>query len=313
MAEQPPKNISSNPTITHADPLLTGGGNFSPESGTSLWRDTWYRLKRNRLAVSGGVVLLLVALFALAGPWFTPYAYDAQQLDIGAQAPDARHWFGTDPLGRDLFTRVLYGGRVSLMVGLAATAVSLCIGVLYGAIAGSVGGRVDALMMRVVDILYALPFTIFVIILMVFFGRNFILLFLAIGAVEWLTMARIVRSQVMSLREKEFIEATRVMGFSRMRILLGHLIPNALGPIIVYATLTIPNVMLIEAFLSFLGLGVQPPMSSWGLLIKEGVETMEEYPWLLIFPSLALSSTLFSLNFLGDGLRDALDPRSAKD
>lgn len=295
------------------DPGLAVEGFQSLEAGTSLWRDTWYRLKRNRLAVTGGVMLLIVAFFAVAGPWFSPYAYDAQQLDIGAQAPDSRHWFGTDPLGRDLFTRVLYGGRVSLMVGLAATAVSLCIGVLYGAIAGSAGGRIDALMMRIVDILYALPFTIFVIILMVFFGRNFILLFLAIGAVEWLTMARIVRSQVMSLREKEFIEATRVMGFSRLRILLGHLIPNALGPIIVYATLTIPNVMLIEAFLSFLGLGVQPPMSSWGLLIKEGVETMEEYPWLLIFPSLALSSTLFSLNFLGDGLRDALDPRSAKD
>ncbi|MBI3118948.1 MAG: ABC transporter permease subunit, partial [Candidatus Hydrogenedentes bacterium] len=176
-----------------------------------------------------------------------------------------------------------------------------------------IGGRMDSLMMRIVDILYALPFTIFVIILMVFFGRNFILLFLAIGAVEWLTMARIVRSQVMSLREKEFIEAAVVMGLRRWQILLRHLIPNALGPIIVYCTLTIPNVMLLEAFLSFLGLGVQPPMSSWGLLIKEGVETMEEYPWMLIFPSIALSLTLFSLNFLGDGLRDALDPRASKD
>jgi oligopeptide transport system permease protein len=191
--------------------------------------------------------------------------------------------------------------------------VSLLIGVLYGAIAGFAGGRLDAFMMRVVDVLYALPFTIFVIILMVFFGRNFILLFLAIGAVEWLTMARIVRSQVLSIREKEYIEAARVMGLSRRRIILRHILPNTLGPVIVYVTLTIPQVMLVEAFLSFLGLGVQPPMSSWGILIREGVETMEEYPWLLIYPSIALSLTLFSLNFLGDGLRDALDPKASKD
>ena len=301
------------PPLPETSTPLPGADPNRFEAGGSLWRDAWRRLQRNRLAVAGAVLLCIVTLLAIVGPWAVSNTYDAQRLDIGAQPPSASHWFGTDPLGRDLFVRVLHGGRVSLLVGLAATAVSLCIGVLYGAIAGSVGGRVDALMMRVVDILYALPFTIFVIILMVFFGRNFILLFLAIGAVEWLTMARIVRSQVMSLREKEFIEATRVMGFSRLRILLGHLIPNALGPIIVYATLTIPNVMLIEAFLSFLGLGVQPPMSSWGLLIKEGVETMEEYPWLLIFPSVALSLTLFSLNFLGDGLRDALDPRGARD
>jgi oligopeptide transport system permease protein len=212
-----------------------------------------------------------------------------------------------------LYSRILYGGRVSLLVGFAATAVSLAVGVIYGGMAGFAGGRLDAVMMRAVDILYALPFTIFVIILMVFFGRNFVLLFLAIGAVEWLTMARIVRSQVLSLKKKEFVEAAFGMGLSRARILFGHLLPNATGPIIVYATLTVPQVMLLEAFLSFLGLGVQAPMSSWGLLIKEGVETMEEYPWLLVFPSMALSVTLFSLNFLGDGLRDALDPRSSRD
>jgi oligopeptide transport system permease protein len=212
-----------------------------------------------------------------------------------------------------LLTRILYGGRVSLLVGVAATSVSLLIGVLYGAIAGFAGGRLDSFMMRVVDVLYALPFTIFVIILMVFFGRNFILLFLAIGAVEWLTMARIVRSQVLSIREKEYIEAARVLGYSTSRIILRHVLPNTLGPVIVYVTLTIPQVMLVEAFLSFLGLGVQPPMSSWGILIREGVETMEEFPWLLLFPSIALSLTLFSLNFLGDGLRDALDPRASKD
>jgi oligopeptide transport system permease protein len=197
--------------------------------------------------------------------------------------------------------------------GLSATFVALTIGVLYGAIAGYVGGKTDAAMMRLVDILYALPFTIFVILLMVIFGRNIILLFLAIGAVEWLTMARIVRGQVMSLKKMEFIEAARALGFGNRRIILRHLLPNLLGPVIVYTTLTIPGVMLIEAFLSFLGLGVQPPMSSWGTLIKDGAEKMEEYWWLLVFPGGVFSLTLFSLNFLGDGLRDALDVRAAKD
>jgi oligopeptide transport system permease protein len=199
------------------------------------------------------------------------------------------------------------------MVGLCATVVSLTIGVLYGAVSGFVGGKLDALMMRIVDILYALPFTIFVILLMVFFGRNIILLFVAIGAVEWLTMARIVRGQVASLRKQEFIEAAVALGLRRRRIILRHMIPNVLGPVLVYTTLTIPSVMLLEAFLSFLGLGVQPPMSSWGLLLKEGAEMMEEAPWLLVYPGILFSLTLFSLNFLGDGLRDALDPRASKD
>lgn len=283
------------------------------EPGASLWSDAWHRLRKNKLAVAGIFLLLFVVFTSVFGPFITGYTYDEQDLALNASAPSRDHWLGTDPLGRDLFTRILYGGRVSLLVGIAATSVSLLIGVLYGATAGYLGGRVDQVMMRIVDILYALPFMILVIILMVMFGRNFFLLFLAIGAVEWLTMARIVRSQVMSIREKEFIEAAYVMGLPTISILMRHLIPNTLGPIIVYATLTIPQVMLLEAFLSFLGLGIQPPMSSWGLLIKEGVETMEEYPWLLIYPSIAMSLTLFSLNFLGDGLRDALDPRSAKD
>lgn len=285
----------------------------APERGASLWMDAWRRLRKNRLAVAGAVLLAMVVVLSLAGPWFSPYSFEDQDTALGAAPPSGAHWFGTDPLGRDLLTRVLYGGRISLLVGVAATSVSLLIGVLYGALAGFAGGRVDAVMMRVVDVLYALPFTIFVIILMVFFGRNFILLFLAIGAVEWLTMARIVRSQVLSIREKEYIEAAQVLGLSRRRIILRHILPNTLGPVIVYVTLTIPQVMLVEAFLSFLGLGVQPPMSSWGILIREGVETMEEFPWLLVFPSVALSLTLFSLNFLGDGLRDALDPRASKD
>ena len=283
------------------------------EVGTSLWGDAWFRLRKNRLSVLGAFLLCCVVVLSVVGPWFTSYSYDEQDLDLQASGPSGAHWLGTDQLGRDLLTRILHGGRISLLVGVAATSVSLLIGVLYGAVAGFVGGRTDSVMMRVVDILYALPFTIFVIILMVFFGRNLILMFVAIGAVEWLTMARIVRSQVLSLRKKEFVEAAMVMGLGRRAILLRHIIPNTLGPVIVYATLTVPNVMLLEAFLSFLGLGVQPPMSSWGLLIKEGVETMEEYPWMLIFPSIALSVTLFSLNFLGDGLRDALDPRASKD
>ncbi len=283
------------------------------ERGTSLWHDALVRLRKNRLAVAGMFILCALVLLSILTPWIAPYGYEEQDLALGVSAPSVKHWFGTDELGRDLFTRVLYGGRISLMVGFAATGVSLFVGVLYGAIAGYLGGRADAMMMRFVDILYSLPFVIFVIILTVFFGRNIVLLFMAIGAVEWLTMARIVRGQVMSLRQKEFIEATTVMGLPRHRVLLWHLIPNALGPIIVYSTLTVPRVMLLEAFLSYLGLGVQPPMSSWGLLINEGVQFMETRPWLLIFPSIALSLTLFSLNFLGDGLRDALDVRASKD
>jgi oligopeptide transport system permease protein len=283
------------------------------EKGASLWSDAWRRLRKNRAAVAGAVLLILVIFSTVAVPGFLSASYADQDTALGASPPSFKNWLGTDPLGRDLFTRLLHGGRVSLLAGVAATAVSLSIGVLYGATAGFAGGRLDAFMMRVVDILYALPFTIFVVILMAFFGRNFIFLFLAIGAVEWLTMARIVRGEVIALRAREFIEAAIVLGLPWRRILLGHLIPNALGPIIVYATLTVPRVMLLEAFLSFLGLGVQPPMSSWGLLIREGVETMEDFPWLLIFPSLMLSITLFSLNFLGDGLRDALDPRVSKD
>jgi len=285
----------------------------APEQGSSPWHDAWLRLRRNRLAVTGGAVLLVLTFACIVGPWLSPYDYAEQNLDNSFAAPGAQHWLGTDQLGRDLLVRVLYGGRISLGVGLCATFVALTIGVVYGAVSGYVGGRTDAVMMRIVDIIYALPFTIFVILLMVFFGRNIVLLFVAIGAVEWLTMARIVRGQIMSLKRMEFIEAARSLGFGNRRIIFRHLLPNAVGPIIVYATLTIPAVMLLEAFLSFLGLGVQPPMSSWGTLIKDGAEKMEEYWWLLVFPGALFSLTLFSLNFLGDGLRDALDVRAAKD
>ncbi|MBW7893619.1 MAG: ABC transporter permease subunit [Opitutaceae bacterium] len=283
------------------------------EHGTSLWRDAWHRLARNRLAVFGGVTLIVLTLACVFGPWLSPYTYEQQNLNLGASGPGAAHWLGTDTLGRDLLVRLLVGGRISIGVGLCATFVALTIGVIYGATAGFFGGKTDALMMRIVDIMYALPFTIFVILLMVFFGRNIVLLFVAIGAVEWLTMARIVRGQILSIKKMEFIEAARSLGLGKRRIIFRHMIPNVLGPIIVYTTLTIPAVMLLEAFLSFLGLGVQPPLSSWGVLIKDGAEKMEEFWWLLVFPGGVFSLTLFSLNFLGDGLRDALDVRAAKD
>ena len=283
------------------------------EQRSSLWLDAWIKLRKNRMALFGFAVLLVLCVVSLLTPWIAPYSYEQQDLMLGATPPSATHWLGTDLFGRDMLTRIMYGGRVSLMVGFIATAVALVIGILWGSIAGFIGGRVDAVMMRIVDIMYALPFMIFIVLLMVVFGRNILLLFVAIGAVEWLTMARIVRSQVMALRKQEFVEAAYSMGLSRWAIIRRHIIPNTLGPVIVYTTLTIPSVMLLEAFLSFLGLGIQPPQSSWGLLINYGVETMEEYPWLLIFPGVTLSLTLFALNFLGDGLRDALDPRASKD
>lgn len=286
--------------------------NVPPSESRSPWNEAWRRLRANKMALAALITLAILATVCGLAPWIAPYDYFAADIELGATPPGGEHWFGTDVLGRDLLSRILYGGRISFMVGLSATAVSLTIGVLYGAISGYRGGRTDSVMMRTVDILYALPFTVFVILLTVFFGRSLILLFIAIGAVEWLTMARIVRGQVLSLRTLTFVESATVLGLPRGRILRKHLIPNAIGPIIVYATLTVPSVMLLEAFLSFLGLGVQPPKSSWGILISEGATNMEQYPWLLIFPSLIFALTLFCLNFLGDGLRDALDPRSGK-
>jgi oligopeptide transport system permease protein len=283
------------------------------EAGHSLWQDAWLRLRKNKMAVGGGIFILVLALASFLSPLIAPHSYDTQNLALGATSPSWQHWLGTDDLGRDLLSRILYGGRISLSVGLAATLVAVVIGVLYGTISGYFGGRVDMVMMRIVDILFSLPFIIFVILLMVIYGRNIYLLFMAIGAVEWLDMSRIVRGQVLSLKKQEFIEAAQALGLRKRRIILRHMIPNVLGIVIIYSTLIVPRVMLTEAFLSFLGFGVQPPMSSWGTLINEGARSMEEFPWLLLFPGLAFSSTLFSLNFLGDGLRDALDVRASKD
>ena len=279
-------------------------------SSSSLAKKAFERLVSNKLSLFGGIYVLLLLTLAIFTPLIAPYDYAYQDLSLGPVGPTTDHLLGTDTLGRDLLTRMLYGSRISLMVGFLATMVALVIGVLWGTIAGFAGGRVDAIMMRIVDVLYGIPFIILIILLMVIFGRNLVLLFMAIGAVEWLTMSRIVRSQVMSLSQQEFVLAADAMGVSQKDIIFRHLIPNAIGPVIVYATLTVPQIMLLEAFLSFLGLGVQAPMSSWGLLIRDGAVSMEEYWWLLVFPSLAFSLTLFSLNFIGDGLRDALDPRT---
>jgi oligopeptide transport system permease protein len=286
----------------------------------SHWRDAWRRLRKNRLAVICGALLLVIALLCLGGPFLTGKSQTEQDLARRAQPPSAVHWMGTDPLGRDLMTRVLTGGRVSLAVGLVATLMSLLIGIAYGAISGYVGGRVDAAMMRLVEILYSLPFIVIVIILIVVLEpklegqgqAKLIVLFMVIGAIEWLTMARVVRAQVLTLKNQDFVTAARAIGVPWRRVISRHLVPNCLGPVIVYSTLTIPSVMLIEAVLSFLGLGVQPPYASWGVLIDEGAANMESRPWMLAFPALFFSMTLFSFNFLGDGLRDALDPKAAK-
>lgn len=275
-------------------------------------RRTWQRLSRNRAALAGLCWILLAGILCFSAPLLPLPSPSAQNLELGASAPSAAHWMGTDTLGRDLFSRILYGGRISFLVGLIATAVALTIGVLYGCLSGYAGGRVDRFMMRCVEILYALPFTVFVLLLMVAFGRHLWLIFLAIGAVEWLPMARIVRGQVLGLKQLAFVEAARTLGEPFTGILRKHLLPNLWGTILVYATLTIPGVMLLEAFISFLGLGVQAPMTSWGDLIRSGAENMEESPWMLFFPSLFFALTLFSLNFLGDGLRDAFDPKSGK-
>ena len=278
--------------------------------GRSLWDDARRRLLRNRAAVAGMSVLALLVAAALVGPAFAPYAYDqVNKADVWLPPLAHGHLLGTDALGRDLLARLLMGLRVSLAIGLVATVVSLVIGVAWGATAGFAGGRLDEAMMRVVDVLYALPFIFFVILLMVTFGSNIVLIFVAIGAVEWLTMSRIVRGQTLTLKQKEFIEAARAAGLSRPAIVARHIVPNLLGPVVVYVTLTIPAVILAESFLSFLGLGVQPPMASLGTLIATGASDMELAPWLLIFPSAVMVVTLMSFNFVGDGLRDAIDPK----
>lgn len=310
--------------------------------GTSLWKDAWKRLLRNKLAVFGMIVLAIMLAAVIIGPsiiyWTTGFTYDfipATGNLVRSFPPSLQHPMGTDDQGRDLLARVLQGGRISLAVGLISTIVSLFIGVSYGAIAGYLGGRVDNIMMRIVDIIYAIPYILIVIVLLkvfekdntpdfikwissLFGGANnsgmsqIILLFFSLGLVSWLTMARVVRGQILSLKNQEFVLAARATGVSTGRIIFKHLVPNALGPVIVYATLTVPSVMLSEAFLSFLGIGVQPPYASWGSLAADGIKNLAIFPWQMIFPGVTMALTLFSLNFLGDGLRDALDPQTRK-
>ena len=318
--------------VGEADVRTAEAGAREPLAGTSLWKDAWRRLLKNKLAVFGMIVVAAIILVCAFGPFIirqtTGFTYDYQPPEIELKksfppfsAPDGTfsgaHPMGTDILGRDLFSRVLIGGRISLMVGIISTFVSLLIGITFGATAGYLGGRVDNVMMRIVDVLYSLPYMMIVIVLLAFFGGRsplgqLFLLFIALGAVSWLTMARIVRGQVMSLKNQEFVLAARATGVPTGKIIFRHLVPNTLGPVIVYATLTIPQVMLQEAFLSFLGLGVQAPLASWGSLASEGIQNIAIFPWQLIFPGVTMALTLFSLNFLGDGLRDALDPQMRK-
>lgn len=313
-----------------------------PAAGESLWRDAWRRLLKNKLAVFGLVVMAIMLVAVLIGPamivWTTGYTYDYIPTDndlVKAMPPSSGHLMGTDDAGRDLLARVLQGGRISLMVGVISTIVSLLIGVTYGAAAGYLGGRIDNVMMRLVDVLYSIPYILIVIVLLAVFGgpstpewiqtlsnifggagnqglSQIFLLFFALGCVSWLTMARVVRGQILSLKNQEFVMAARATGVSTAGIIFRHLVPNALGPVIVYATLTVPSVMLTEAFLSFLGLGVQPPFASWGSLAADGIKNIAIFPWQLIFPGVTMALALFSLNFLGDGLRDALDPQTRK-
>ena len=306
--------------------LNTGSAEMSPivqeVQGRSLWQDAGRRLLRNRMAVISSVILGIIVLLAVFAPYLGAHPYDDISWEHINSAPDWEwadgdllphskdgYYFGTDSNGRDLFARTMHGARISLLVGLVATLVSLLIGVTWGATAGFLGGKIDGFMMRIVDVLYAMPFLFFVILLMVFFGRNIILIFIAIGAVEWLDMARIVRGQTLSLKKKEFIEAAHAGGVSEGRIIRRHILPNVIGPVIVYVTLMVPKVIIIEAFLSFLGLGVQEPMTSWGVLISEGAQQIQVAPWNLIFPAVFLAITLFCFNFIGDGVRDALDPK----
>jgi oligopeptide transport system permease protein len=293
----------------------------------SPWQLAQRRLWQNKLAVISLGFLGFIILLCVIGPMLSPYTESQTDFAYQAQGPTANHWMGTDVLGRDMATRILTGGRISLAVGLVTTFVALCFGIVYGAISGLAGGRIDATLMRIVDVLYAFPLMIFVIILTMLLDKNvallefakgvnfdarLLLLFIAIGAVEWLTMARIVRGQIQSLMSQDFVLSARANGAGWVHILQRHLLPNILGPVIVYSSLTIPSVMILEATLSFLGLGVQPPFASWGSLILDGANSMETYPWLLLFPAAFFSLTLLALNFIGDGLRDALDPKSMR-
>ena len=298
-------------TDAAADDPFAAAMATEPVKGRSLWSDAWHRLLKNKAAVISGIIMIIMVLFIIFGPLLSQWSGDYTDWENTSAPPslETGHWFGTDAVGRDIFVRTLEGGRISLLVGIVATLVSLVIGVGYGAIAGYYGGTTDRLMMRAVDIIYALPFMFFVILLMVVFGRHIVLIFVAIGAVNWLDMARIVRGQTLGLKNTEYIEAARACGVGHWAIIRRHIVPNLIGVVMVYVTLTIPQVILVESFLSFLGLGVQEPMSSWGGLVNDGAQDMESAPWTLVFPAAFLTITLYCFNYIGDGMRDALDPK----
>ncbi len=279
---------------------------------TTYWQDVWRRLNKNKLSILGFIIISFVAIAAIVGPFFTAYSYSDQNLQIANQPPSAVHWFGTDNLGRDLLTRVLYGARISLSIGVVASLSTMIIGVLYGGIAGLSGGRVDTIMMRIIDIVWSIPFLLYVILLMVVLQPGLMNIFIALTLVYWMPMARLVRGQILSLRELEYVLAAKLVGASSWRIIIKHLIPNSLGPILITATLTIPEAIFSEAFLSYIGLGVSAPMASWGVLASEGATSLRSYPYQLFFPAAAICITMLSFNFIGDGLRDALDPRMRK-
>lgn len=279
----------------------------------TYWQDAWRRLKSNRMAMIGLGFIIFMIMAAIVGPMLSPYSYSDQDLNATYAKPSAEHWFGTDSLGRDMFTRVLFGARISLSVGILAALMCVVVGIVYGGVSGFYGGRVDEIMMRIVDILYTIPTTLAVILLMVLFGEASIWnVFIAIGALNWVVEARIVRGQILALKEQEYALAAKTIGANKWRILFKHLLPNAMGPIIIAFTLAIPSAIFTEAFLSFLGLGVSAPMASWGVLASEGVRAMKSHPQLIFFPAMAISLTMLAFNFLGDGLRDALDPRLRK-
>ena len=277
----------------------------------SLWSDARRRFLRNRAAVISLVVLSVICLACVVGPWVLPHAFDSADWDSMSTAPSFvnAHFWGTDDAGRDLLVRCLVGGRVSLTVGLLATISSVTLGIVWGATAGFVGGKVDAFMMRIVDMMYAIPYLLIAILLVTILGREFYLVVLTITVFSWMDMARVVRGQTLSLRSKEYVEAARSIGVSTPRIIFSHIVPNLLGVVVIYTTVTVPGVILTESVLSFLGLGIQEPMTSWGVLIQDGAKTMEATPWILLFPAALLSITLYCFNFIGDGLRDALDPK----
>ncbi|MCX3310182.1 oligopeptide ABC transporter permease OppC [Pantoea vagans] len=279
--------------------------------GRSLWQDARRRFIHNRAALISLLVLLVITLFVIFAPMLAHFTYDDTDWAMMSSPPDTTsgHWFGTDSSGRDLLVRVAIGGRISLMVGVASALIAVIVGTFYGSIAGYLGGKTDSVMMRILEILNSFPFMFFVILLVTFFGRNILLIFAAIGMVSWLDMARIVRGQTLSLKRKEFIEAAHVGGVSTWKIVVRHIVPNVLGVVVVYASLLVPSMILFESFLSFLGLGTQEPLSSWGALLSDGANSMEVSPWLLLWPAGFLVVTLFCFNFIGDGLRDALDPK----